>query len=76
MIRKSNSINNNAFLSIHSRQKIVDTMTEQRQQLELLYTNDIVDEQNRILRQINDFTLVLFNLLYRYIDTQVISSIE
>lgn len=51
-------------------------MTEQRQQLELLYTNDIVDEQNRILRQINDFTLVLFNLLYRYIDTQVISSIE
>ena len=49
-------------------------MIEQRQKLELLYTNDIIDEQNRILRQINDFILVLSNILCRYIDTQVISS--
>lgn len=59
------------FGSINSRQKIVDTMIEQREKLEMLYTNEIVDEQNRILRQINDFIVVVSNILCRHVDTQV-----
>jgi hypothetical protein len=46
-------------------------MFEQRQNLELFYLNDTVEEQNRILRQINDFIIVLSKALCEYISTQV-----
>lgn len=46
-------------------------MIEQRQNLELFYINDTVEEQNRIIRQINDFMVVLFKALCEYIDPQV-----
>jgi len=46
-------------------------MIEQRQNLELFYINDTVEEQNRILRQINDFMIVLSKALCEHIDTQV-----
>ncbi|CAF0829545.1 unnamed protein product [Rotaria sordida] len=53
-----------------TRHKILNTMIEQRQNLELFYINDTVEEQNRILRQINDFILVLFKALCEHIGTQ------
>jgi hypothetical protein len=46
-------------------------MIEQRQNLELLYINDTIEEQNRILRQINDFMIVLSKVLCEHIDIQV-----
>jgi hypothetical protein len=46
-------------------------MIEQRQNLELFYINDTVEEQNRILRQINDFMIVLSKALCEHIDIQV-----
>jgi hypothetical protein len=46
-------------------------MIEQRQNLELFYINDTVEEQNRIIRQINDFMVVLVKALCEYIDPQV-----
>ncbi len=46
-------------------------MIEQREHLELFYINDTIEEQNRIIRQINDFMIVLFKILCQYIDTQV-----
>jgi len=61
----------NQFLSTDSRQKIVDTMIEQQQNLELFYINDTVEEQNRIIRQINDFMIVLSKALCQYVDAQV-----
>ena len=47
----------------NSRHQIVDGMVEQRRELQLHLINDTVDEQNRILRQINDFLLVLSKAL-------------
>ncbi len=64
-------MNKHPFSSFHSRQKILNTMIEQRQNLELFYVNDTVEEQNRILRQINDFMIVLAKALCGYVDTQV-----
>ncbi|CAF1328632.1 unnamed protein product [Adineta steineri] len=55
------------------RYKILDTMVEQRQNLELFYINDSIEEQNRILRQINDFIIVLSKALCEHIDTQIIT---
>ncbi|CAF1117915.1 unnamed protein product [Adineta steineri] len=55
------------------RYKILDTMIEQRQNLELFYINDSIEEQNRILRQINDFIIVLSKALCEHIDTQIIT---
>ena len=49
------------FFSIDSRQKILDTMIEQRQNLELLYINDTIEEQNRIIHQINDSSNHLYD---------------
>ena len=46
-------------------------MIEQRQNLELFYMNDTVEEQNRILRQINDFIIVLSKDLCEHVGTQV-----
>ena len=48
-------------------------MLEQRQHLESIYMNDTVEEQNRILRQMNDFILVLSKALCGHIGTQVSS---
>jgi hypothetical protein len=47
-------------------------MFEQRQKLEEFYLNDTVEEQNRIVRQINDFIIVLSKALCEYVGTQVI----
>ncbi|CAF4138774.1 unnamed protein product [Adineta steineri] len=55
------------------RYKILDTMVEQRQNLELFYINDSIEEQNRILRQINDFIIVLSKALCEHIDIQIIT---
>ncbi|CAF1390788.1 unnamed protein product [Adineta steineri] len=55
------------------RYKILDTMVEQRQNSELFYINDSIEEQNRILRQINDFIIVLSKALCEHIDTQIIT---
>jgi hypothetical protein len=46
-------------------------MIEQRENLELFYINDKIEEQNRILRQINDFIIVLSKILCEHVDTQV-----
>lgn len=46
-------------------------MIEQRQELELLYINDTIEDQNRIIRQINDFLLVLSNTLAKHVGRQV-----
>jgi len=46
-------------------------MIEQRQNLELFYLNDTIEEQNRILRQINDFMIVLSKALCEHIGAQV-----
>jgi hypothetical protein len=46
-------------------------MIEQRHNLELFYINDSVEEQNRILRQINDFIIVLSKALCEHVGTQV-----
>ena len=51
-------------------------MFEQRQNLELFYLNDSIEEQNRILRQINDFIIVLSKALCEYISNQVNSFTE
>ncbi len=56
---------------MNSRQKILNKMIEQRQNLELFYLNDTVEEQNRILRQINDFMIVLSKALCEHIGAQV-----
>ncbi|CAF3335702.1 unnamed protein product [Rotaria sp. Silwood1] len=53
-----------------TRHKILNTMIEQRQNLESFYINDTVEDQNRILRQINDFILVLSKVLCEHIGTQ------
>ncbi|CAF3489334.1 unnamed protein product [Rotaria socialis] len=53
-----------------TRNKILHTMLEQRQNLESIYMNDTVEEQNRILRQMNDFILVLSKALCEHIDAQ------
>ncbi|CAF3911154.1 unnamed protein product [Rotaria sp. Silwood2] len=57
-------------LKNHTRHKILNTMIEQRQNLESFYINDTVEDQNRILRQINDFLLVLSKVLCEHIGTQ------
>lgn len=44
---------------IFSRQQILNTMIEQRQNLEFFFMNDTIENENRILRQINDFIIVL-----------------
>lgn len=62
---------NNKLSFFNSRHKILNTMIEQRHQLESLYMNDTVEEQNRILRQINDFIMVLSKDLCENIGTQV-----
>lgn len=46
-------------------------MIEQRQNLESIYINDTIEEQNRILRQMNDFVLVLFKALCEHMGTEV-----
>jgi len=46
-------------------------MIEQRENLELFYINDKIEEQNRILRQINDFIIVLSKILCEHVDKQV-----
>ena len=46
-------------------------MFEQRRNLELFYLNDTLEEQNRILRQISDFIIVLSKALCEYLGTQV-----
>lgn len=46
-------------------------MIEQRRNLELFYINDTVEGQNRILRHINDFIIVVFKILCKHADTQV-----
>jgi hypothetical protein len=50
-------------------------MVEQQQHLELFYMNDTVEEQNRIIRQINDFMIVLSKSLCEYIDIQSLTEI-
>ena len=58
-------------LLCRSRHRILDEMVEQRQQLELFYMNDTVEVQNRILRQINDFLLVLAKAACEHLGTAV-----
>jgi hypothetical protein len=68
-------ITSKSIVSFDSRQKIVDRMVEQLQNLELFYMNDTVEEQNRIIRQINDFMIVLSKALCEYIDIQSLTEI-
>ncbi|CAF1378445.1 unnamed protein product [Rotaria magnacalcarata] len=56
-----------------TRNKILNTMLEQRQNLESIYMNDTVEEQNRILRQMNDFILVLSKALCEHIGVQFLA---
>ena len=63
------------IISFGSRQKIVDRMVEQGQNFELFSMNDTVEEQNRIIRQINDFMLILSKSLCEYIDTHSLPEI-
>ena len=46
-------------------------MVAQRRDLQLHLINDTVDEQNRILRQINDFLLILSKALCEHGGHQV-----
>lgn len=46
-------------------------MSEQRQKLEVLYRNDSIEEQNRIVRHIHDFVMVLSKALCKHLGTQV-----
>ena len=46
-------------------------MIEQRKDLEMFYINDTIQDQNRIIRHINDFLVVLANALDEHIDRQV-----
>ena len=54
-----------------SRRQLLNTMNEQRQKLEVLYTNDSNEEQNRIVRHINDFVMVLSKALCKHLGTEV-----
>ncbi|CAF0776765.1 unnamed protein product [Adineta ricciae] len=55
------------------RHQILNTMNEQRQKLEVLYTNDSIEEQNRIVRHINDFVMVLSKALCKHLGTQILT---
>ena len=58
-------------LSVDSRHKILNTMIEKRQNLESFFENNTIENQNRILRQINDFILVLSQILCKHVNIKV-----
>ena len=65
------SLVQSSFFFFNRQEKLFDTMIEQRKDLEMFYINDTIQDQNRIIRHINDFLVVLANTLDEHIDRQV-----
>lgn len=54
-----------------SRHQVLNTMSEQRRKLDLLCVHDSIEEHNRIVRHISDFTLMLCKALCEHAGKQV-----